>query len=483
MGQELALPANIADICEGRDKALALWLGLYDQYHATTTTAARVCIGGNIGLTASNDYRHEDALTTAFLKCGQIDRRDRLSGSVTTTPARVEFERILTLSIDRRCWSTLMTQLEFDQLLDEQARREFHDGLRDAPAPFTMENCSATFGHIWTNRRDIYLRGIVNTFAKLDRRFRSHDGFKIGHRLIIENAMNAWGSWDRYERRDTLRDVERIFLELDEKPPVSEALSIAGLVQKAAHDRGNLPDVVHGDYFRVRVFKNGNLHIWFERKDLLQRVNLMLAEYYGEAIGDGYNETEAEDAPCFHVTPAKDFGAFMTSETVAAKVIDIANIQRGERILEPSAGKAALATPARAAGAQVTCVEVQPGMAHELRVLHGFDNTIEGDFLAMDPASLPAFDKVIMNPPFDRGRDCDHVRHAYRFLKPGGVLVAIMSARAEYGEDKRHKALHRIIDQCSPVYTRSPWYDLPPGSFAHAGTNVNTVVLAIRKPH
>jgi 16S rRNA G1207 methylase RsmC len=88
-----------------------------------------------------------------------------------------------------------------------------------------------------------------------------------------------------------------------------------------------------------------------------------------------------------------------------------------------------------------------------------------------------------MNPPFDRGRDCDHVRHAYRFLKPGGVLVAIMSARAEYGEDKRHKALHRIIDQCSPVYTRSPWYDLPPGSFAHAGTNVNTVVLAIRKPH
>ena len=26
------------------------------------------------------------------------------------------------------------------------------------------------------------------------------------------------------------------------------------------------------------------------------------------------------------------------------------------------------------------------------------------------------------------------------------------------------------------------WIDLPPGSFAHAGTNVNTVLLAIRKP-
>src|SRR3546814_6027163 len=74
------------------------------------------------------------------------------------------------------------------------------------------------------------LRGIANVFAKLDRRFRSHNGFKIGARLIIDRALNEWGSWDRYERRDTLRDVERVFLELDEKPPVSEGHSIASQV-------------------------------------------------------------------------------------------------------------------------------------------------------------------------------------------------------------------------------------------------------------
>src|SRR3546814_3664877 len=81
---------------------------------------------------------------------------------------------------------------------------------------------------IWTNRRDLYSRGIANVFAKLDRRFRSHNGFKIGARLIIDRALNEWGSWDRYERRDTLRDVERVFLELDEKPPVSEGHSKIG---------------------------------------------------------------------------------------------------------------------------------------------------------------------------------------------------------------------------------------------------------------
>ena len=241
--------------------------------------------------------------------------------------------------------------------------------------------------------------------------------------------------------------------------------------------------MIEGDYFRVRVFKNGNLHIWFERDDLLQSVNLLLAEYYGEAIGDGYETTEAEAAPAYHITPAKNFGAFMTSPEIAAQVIEHARISTGQRVLEPSAGKAALASAARNAGADVTCVELQPGFAHELRVIHGFADAIEGDFLALDPAHYAAFDAVIMNPPFDRGRDCDHVRHALAFLKPGGVLVAIMSARAEYGEDQRHKALHRMIAGCEAIYFHGrKWIDLPPGSFAHAGTNVNTVLLAIRKP-
>ncbi len=483
MGQELMNPHQIADICEGRDKAISLWLGLFDQYHATTAEAGSICIGGNLGLSGARDHhRGGDTLTAAFVRARALDERDPKTGKITTIEARDNFERIATMEIDRRCWSNLMERLGFDQLLDETARREFYEGLREAPAPFTTDNCAATFGHIWENRRDLYLRGIATVFSKLDRRFRSHDGFKIGARLIIDGAMNEWGSWERYERRDSLRDVERVFLELDDKAPLPEGLSMAAIVGEAARDRVNLPTVVHGDYFRVRIFKNGNLHIWFERADLLQQVNLLLAEYYGEAIGDSYDTTEAEDAPLFHVTPAKDFGAFMTSPTVAAQVVELARIMQGDRVLEPSAGKAAIAGRARDEGGTVTCIEIQPGLAHELRVIHGFADVRQADFLTLEPRHFAPFDKVVMNPPFDRGRDCDHVRHAYQFLKPGGVLVAVMSARAEWSEDKRHKALHRIIDKCTAIYGNRKWIDLPAGSFAHAGTNVNTVLLAIRKP-
>jgi hypothetical protein len=180
---------------------------------------------------------------------------------------------------------------------------------------FHRRECAATFGNIWGSRRELYLRGIANVFAKLDRRFRSHDGFKIGSRLIIDRALNEWGSWDRYERRDTLRDVERVFLELDGKPPVSESQSIAGLVTDAGRNRANLPTVIHGDYWRVRIFKNGNLHIWFENKDLLNAVNLLLAEYYGEVIGMAMTPPRPRMRPASTLPRPRTSGPFSPPRT------------------------------------------------------------------------------------------------------------------------------------------------------------------------
>lgn len=476
----LVTPAQIGEIVDGRDKARAHWLAAFDSFHGHADAASKACIAG-IGLTipAGRNYNDEPALAEAFV-----------SGK------REKFEAQMTRDLDRRCWRMLLDRLGFDRLLDRQAREEFEASLRGEPAAFTVENCTATFGHIWGSRRELFLRGIANAFAALDRRFRSHDGFKVGARLIIEGAVDTvdWSSphWRNYDRRDTFWDVERLLYELDGKPaplryragpkPGEVPLPTSMVEEISALKTADLPTVIHGAYFRVRVFKNGNLHIWFEREDLLREVNKLLAEHYGEAIGDGYNETEAVETPGYHVTPAKDFGEFFTSPAIAERVVEYAGLRGGMTVLEPSAGGGALAKVARAAGADVSCIEIQPGLAHELRVVHGFEKVVERDFLAVPPHLMPAFDAVVMNPPFDRGRDCDHVRHAYQFLRPGGVLVAIMSARAEYGEDKRHKALHRIVDACEPIWGRSKWHDLPPGSFAHAGTNVNTVVLAIRKP-
>lgn len=475
-----AMPADLGDLEDGRNRAIGHWMTAYDTFHQTTALAAAASVGGALSLhipEATYD-KGPNALARAFVKSGEVERWQ--GHQRVKEDAREVFERLVTHNVDRACWANLMEKLGFDQLLDRQAREEFQTSLRDEPPAFTRENCAATFGDIWGNRRDFYLRGIANVFMKMDRRFRSHDAFAIGSRLIIERALNEWGGWENYNRRDTLHDVERIFRELDGLGPLGHDAGIAGAVAAAAKSEAT-PFLLQGDYFRVRIFGNGNLHLWFERKDLLDQVNALLLEYYkpveGETVEDG---PSYEAGPLFHSTPAKYFGAFNTSEEIAARVVDKAELFDGCTVLEPSAGTGMLAKEARKQGARVTCIEIQPGLAAGL-CRDGFD-TYERNFLDCDPSAYPSFDRIVMNPPFDRGRDCDHVRHAFRFLKPGGRLVAIMSARAEFATDARHKALHDLISQCHKGRESWRWQDLPEKSFAHAGTNVNTVMLTIEKP-
>jgi hypothetical protein len=64
--------------------------------------------------------------------------------------------------------------------------------------------------------------------------------------------------------------------------------------------------------------------------------------------------------------------------------------------------------------------------------------------------------------------------HALRFLEPGGILVSVMSASAEWRETTRHAQLRAEMERRG-----GHWRDLPEGSFKESGTMVNTVLCVI----
>lgn len=111
--------------------------------------------------------------------------------------------------------------------------------------------------------------------------------------MILSYAFDSNGLWN-YNRnhRDTFQDIERAFLILDDRQPVP---TYAGLVAAVSSDRGNIwkahQSFIETEFFRVRVFKNGNAHIWFKRDDLVEKVNKQLAEYYGEVIPETGSRT------------------------------------------------------------------------------------------------------------------------------------------------------------------------------------------------
>jgi predicted RNA methylase len=226
------------------------------------------------------------------------------------------------------------------------------------------------------------------------------------------------------------------------------------------------------------VFKNGNAHVWFKRDDLLEKVNLLLAEHYGAALGAGAGRRRT---PRMSPTAPRrrTFGFFETPEPVIHRLLEAAMVGTYAgvtplMVLEPSAGLGALARPMLAAGHHVTCIEIHPERAAELRGLHGLKRVIRGDFFDQLPSVLGRFDRIVMNPPFDGGRDIDHVTHALEFLRPGGRLAAVMSAGVEFRQDRKATDFRALVERMGGQFC-----DLPPGSFAEVGTNVNTCIVTL----
>lgn len=172
----------------------------------------------------------------------------------------------------------------------------------------------------------------------------------------------------------------------------------------------------------------------------------------------------------------KELQAFYTPDALAADVVAEACIGEGMRVLEPNAGEGALARHARDAGGQVVAVEINSTLLDHLRFTTGEAHA--GDFLTMSVEELGGhFDRVVMNPPFSKQQDAQHLLHAYAMLRPGGRLVAIMSASVTFRETYIYREVRDLI-----ALVGGRIEPLPEGSFKESGTSVNTVLVVIDKP-
>lgn len=386
---------------------------------------------------------------------------------------RARFLKEAQKDVDRATWRHLLVVSGMERLMDQTAKAQFDDQLKNDPPEVSADTCRATMTALFEEAPTIFKRGIAESFSTLDRRFRSHDGFKIGSRIVLTRAFNEHGSWNYgYEAEAKFRDVERTFYVLDRKQQPDRQDGILGVIDAARSGSYCAKTfTVEDAYFRVRVFKNGNIHVWFKRDDLLVKVNQLLADHYGAVLGDN-RQTKA--APPAKRAPARHFSYFPTPDGPAAEVMDAAMIRDGMTVLEPSAGCGSLASRAAAVGAQVTAVELDQRHIEKLQGVAGIVRVVHDDFIAQDPTIIGRYDRVIMNPPFCDGRDVDHVRHALRFVAPGGRLVAIMSAGIAYKEDAAHVELRAVIEAAGGRIR-----DLPARSFASVGTNINTCIVTI----
>lgn len=102
-----------------------------------------------------------------------------------------------------------------------------------------------------------------------------------------------------------------------------------------------------------------------------------------------------------------------------------------------------------------------------------------GDFLQFNPGAV--YDRIVMNPPFEDGQAIERVQHAYKLLKPGGILAAVMDEGAFFHSTRKAASFRQWLGECGGVNERNP-----AGSFAgddafrQTGVATRTVVIERR---
>lgn len=450
MSTALALPRTVADlVAEYEEKAANVEAAIrsYDQAFDQLGMSCTVQ-GTFVEPVGSKSYLHASTLRKNLLKSG---------------------------------WQAVYNRLQIDRIASAQDKQLFQRTIADPP-PLTIDNARATFGDYFERPRFHILRGLAEVFSTLDPAYKSHSKVRVGVKGLPKRViLNSWGEYSYGYGRDRFRDIVNALATYQGKPSFEyaemEAINAAHkrgddavldgtMVAKAATDEA--PATYCPDRgMTVRRFANGNAHLIFDKWTCLD-INRALAEFYGEVLPDAEDD-DTEHRPSTAV--AKDLQFYWSPPEVVEAALSYASVwNRSEysgerpalRVLEPSCGDGRILDAVAGLGYRALGIEVDPARAAQARAKG--HPVVTGNFLEQKP--VPEFDRVVMNPPFYGRHYAKHVRHAFRFLKPGGVLVSILPATAHYDHDD----------------LKGEWRDLPVASFAAAGTNVPTGLLRMVAP-
>ncbi len=170
----------------------------------------------------------------------------------------------------------------------------------------------------------------------------------------------------------------------------------------------------------------------------------------------------------------KEFQFFGTPDDLADELVEDANIQTDDEILEPSAGQGAIVKAIHRTTHDERTVygyELMPVNQTFLSKISGF-RFLGDDFLNCDIS----FDKIIGNPPFNKNQDILHIRKMYDCLRPKGRLVTIASKHWEYSGNKKETEFRFWLREVGAKIT-----DIQAGRFKESGTGIATCKIIIDK--
>jgi hypothetical protein len=170
----------------------------------------------------------------------------------------------------------------------------------------------------------------------------------------------------------------------------------------------------------------------------------------------------------------KEYQFFATPDSIADRLVKLAEIDIDSTILEPSAGQGAIINainrlyPYKA----IDCYELMDINRTFLSkivtaYIRGNDFLIECD---------KNYDRIIANPPFSKNQDIDHIYKMYDCLNDNGILVSVASMHWHSCTHKKESEFFSWL-----VQHKAEIIDIEAGEFKESGTMVSSCIVKIRK--
>jgi len=184
--------------------------------------------------------------------------------------------------IRREIWGHLIDRLDIRRMCSntrwEQLQKKLKDE-RDVP-PITQEMVGGFAQQIAGDLESMLKEKVEEVFNWLrppQSRYKSNSEYEVPEKVVLAWAVERHTVFnDRWRvchySSQRLIALESVFSALDGTGEIVKSYhgAIGSIIMAEGFDgEGETP------HFKFRVFKNGNMHLWFKRKDLLARFNAL----------------------------------------------------------------------------------------------------------------------------------------------------------------------------------------------------------------
>lgn len=205
---------------------------------------------------------------------------------IYTQPERREFIKdgfdLYVKAIDAACWARLLDLSGLRTFMNAETRQKWSDNIDKREVPeLTYANVEATFRTLYAMRGDMFEQGIVSVFRSLSWDYKTNNPVMFGKRIILRHTYDVSYGFVHVDHggANKLDDVLRVLSILDGKPEPDHR---QGAYQRLSAAKLTVADF--DGYFTVKGFKNGNGHLTFNRPDLVDRMNQIIAKHYPGAL-------------------------------------------------------------------------------------------------------------------------------------------------------------------------------------------------------